>query len=110
MSNDESPRRLALTATALSGFFECNRKTWLEIQAREGLLSRPGQNEIERQLLERRGRENERAAVEAFRSAGLNVVPIAQGPPGDEGARTMAIDQTLQAMKDGADVIRLTIR
>jgi uncharacterized protein len=103
--DDESSRRLSLTATALSGFFECNRKTWLEIQARQGLAPRPGQNEIERLLLERRGRERERAAVESFRAEGLSVVTIVQGPQPDEGARTTAADQTMQAMKDGADVI-----
>lgn len=94
---------LTLSATDLSGFSECEHKTVLELQVALGQLERPGVNEIERQMLEKRGFEHEARVLEHLRAAHADVVQIAFGfghEPRAEGARA-----TESAMARGADVI-----
>src|SRR5688572_1731357 len=98
-------KRLALTPTALSGFLACRHKTALSIAAANGELARPGQNELERKLLELRGFNHEAKVLESFRSAGLEVHCPAQAAPGDSEARAHGAQQTLEAMRDGVDVV-----
>ena len=44
-------RRLPLSATELSGFFECEHSTWLNLSVLHGERERPGRNELERWML-----------------------------------------------------------
>ena len=96
-------RARSFTATQLGVFLDCTHRTVLDLAALEGHLARPGQNEIERLLLAKRGTEHERRVLEQYEQAGARIVnvPIA---PGNE-AKAEAARLTLEAMESGADVI-----
>src|SRR5262245_54794271 len=64
-------RRLPLSATELSGFFECEHSTWLNLSVLRGERERPGQNELERWMLEYRGRAHEARLLAWYREQGL---------------------------------------
>lgn len=98
-------RHLPLSATALSGFFECQRHTWLDLGVARGERQRPGQNEIERLLLERRGRAHEARVLRHYQQLGLNVVQLSPAPAGDVAQRDVAAAATLAALRAGADVV-----
>jgi uncharacterized protein len=96
---------LTLSATDLSAFSECAHKTTLELQVAFGQLERPGVNELERRLLEKRGFDHEARVLAHFRESGRSVVTIGLAPgKGDEG-RSNAAAATEAAMAAGADVI-----
>lgn len=97
--------RLGLSPSALSSFSECRRHTWLELGVARGERVRPGQNEIERLLLEQRGREHEARVLAMYRSRGLDVVQPSPAPGADPAAKARAAEATLAAMERGADVI-----
>ena len=94
---------LTLSATDLSGFSECEHKTVLELQVALKQLERPGINEIERQMLEKRGLEHEARVLAHLQATHAEVVKIALGL-GDE-ARAEGARATEAAMARGADVI-----
>jgi predicted RecB family nuclease len=96
---------LGFSPTALSGFFECQHQTWLELAAARGERQRPGQNEIERLLLEQRGRAHEARVLEHYTRQGLNVVRLSPAPAKDRAGRDAASAATLAAMQAGADII-----
>jgi uncharacterized protein len=96
---------LSLSATELSGFSECRHHTWLNLGVARGELLRPGQNELERLLLERRGRAHEARILALYEARGLQVVKLSPAPPGDADARERAAAQSLSAMQSGAGVI-----
>jgi predicted RecB family nuclease len=98
-------KRLALTPTALSGFFACRHKTALSIAVASGELERPGQNELERKLLELRGFSHESKVLESFRAAGLTVHCQPVSAPGVAAAQALGAQQTLEAMRSGVDVV-----
>ncbi|MDX2023269.1 MAG: TM0106 family RecB-like putative nuclease [Deltaproteobacteria bacterium] len=95
---------LRFTPTALSGFFECHRKTWLDMSVARGERDMPGQSEIERRLLEIRGAAHEAFVLEQFKTRKLNVIEIGRAAPTTEGRKQQALE-TLAAMSSGADVI-----
>jgi predicted RecB family nuclease len=97
------PRSRAATASELGIFLECDHRVALEILVREKRLDRPGENEITRELLARRGRDHEQRVLEHYRGRGLRVVSISVAPGVEAQAR--AAESTLAAMRDGADVI-----
>ncbi len=103
MTSNQRP--LPLSATELSGFSECQRHTWLNLGVARGERERPGQNEIERLLLERRGRAHEARILALFKAQGLEVVELSPAPPRDTAARAQAAAATHAAMSAGADVI-----
>lgn len=96
---------IPLSPSALASFFECQRHTWLEGGVARGERTRPGQNEIERLLLERRGLEHERRVLELYRARGGEVLELSSAPPADAAARERAAEVTLAAMQRGVDVI-----
>ncbi len=98
-----TPSGTGFSATDLSGFLECNHKTSLDLDVLEGKLQRPGQNDIQRRLLERRGVAHEATVLEHYQRAGKKVVTITAQPGAEGTAR--AAEQTLAAMRAGAEVI-----
>ncbi len=101
----EPKRRLPLSASALSGFFECQHHTWQELSVARGERERPGQNEIERLMLERRGLAHEARILAHYQERGLEVVRLSAQPTRDGEARSRAADETLALMQRGVDVI-----
>jgi len=89
----------------LSGFSECEHVTWLQLAVARGELSRPGENEIERLLLERRGREHEAAILAHYKASGRDVLELSSAPARGADARAQAVAETERAMRSGADVI-----
>lgn len=103
MKATSGPHRLTLTATDLSGFNECAQKTVLDLAVAFGKLDRPGVNEIERQMLEKRGFEHEARVLAKLREDHADVVQITSGS--DDASRAKAARATEAAMERGADVI-----
>ena len=99
-----TPRlKSSFTATELGIFLDCTHRTVLDLAAFEGRLERPGQNEIERLLLAKRGTEHEQRVLEYYQQSGARVLSLPV-VPGNE-AKAEAAKLTLAAMADGADVI-----
>lgn len=96
---------LILAATDLSEFSACEHKTLLDLAVVEGMLKRPGQNELERRLLEQRGVEHEKCVLEHYRANGRTVVTISQRPRSSENDLAEAARATEAEMQAGADVI-----
>ncbi|HEY4104651.1 MAG TPA: TM0106 family RecB-like putative nuclease, partial [Polyangiaceae bacterium] len=94
---------LTLSATDLSGFNECAHKTVLELAVAFGELARPGVNEIERLMLEKRGFEHEARVLAQLRERYRSIVKIEAGPA--EASRIEAARATESAMAEGAEVI-----
>jgi len=92
-----------VSATDLSGFSECAHKTVLELAVAFGELPRPGTNEIERLMLEKRGFEHEARVLAFLRAQGRDVVTISAGP--GDSSRADAVLATEAAMASGAEVI-----
>lgn len=95
---------MILSATDLVGHLECEHLTQLERLAALGDLKRPNRKDPSLDLLGTLGEEHERYHLEAYSNSGLKVVVVEQ--------RAYTVDQlkgaeaqTLQAMRDGADVI-----
>ncbi len=103
MKASRETSELSLSATDLSGFSECEHKTTLDLAVAFGQLDRPGENEIERKMLEKRGFEHEARVLEHLQATRQGVVKITMGP--GDASRTDAVRATEQAMQDGADVI-----
>jgi len=99
MSESRSPG--AFSATQLGAFLECEHRITLDLSVIAGRLERPGQNEIERLLLSKRGTEHERRVLEHYRESGRRVVEFTTEP----GRTAEAAAETLAAMQAGADVI-----
>ncbi|HMR11302.1 MAG TPA: hypothetical protein PKA88_36230, partial [Polyangiaceae bacterium] len=90
-----------LSPTDLSAFAECSHRTLLDFAAARKLLKRPGRNEIELELLEKRGREHEARVLAHFQGQGLEVHTASLHLTDPErGAR-----ETAEAMGRGFDVI-----
>lgn len=100
-----SSSTLILSATDLSGFSECEHKTLLDLAVTEKKLERPGQNELERKMLELRGLEHEKRVLEHYEASGREVVRIPQRPRSSESDLVEAAMATEVAMAAGADVV-----
>jgi predicted RecB family nuclease len=95
---------LVLSATDLVGHLECEHLTQLEHMAALGEVKRPDRKDPSLDLLSTLGEEHERYHLKRYSKSGLNVVVFEQ--------RAFTVDQlkgaeaqTVQAMRDGADVI-----
>ena len=93
-------RSLRLSATDLSNFLACRHRIGLEMAAVAGKVRKPRFDDPQLEALFRRGLEHERAHVEALGSGGRNVVDLSEAPNHE-----LAVERTLAAMRDGADVI-----
>jgi predicted RecB family nuclease len=96
---------LPLSATELSGFSECAHHTFLNLAVARGERRRPGENEIERLLLERRGHAHEARILQHYQALGHDVVKLSPAPARDVEARARAAEATLAAMRAGAGLI-----
>jgi len=85
-------------ATDLTNFLGCRHLTALERLAAHGLAKRPFFDDPMLDILRERGLEHERAYVQALDQSGKRVVEINKANPS-------AFDETLSAMREGADVI-----
>ena len=84
-------------ATDLTNFGACRHLTSLERLAANGLVKRPYYDDPMLELLRDRGLAHEKEYVQRLRRAGRRVVEITRS--------TSALDATLAAMQDGADVV-----
>lgn len=99
----QSGSTIVLSATDLAAFSECRQRTALDLKVVTGELDRPGHDDVERQRLEKRGLEHEARVLEYYRALGRRIVHIV-APPGAKAAPDAA-EETLAAMRGGADVI-----
>ncbi|HVP18120.1 MAG TPA: TM0106 family RecB-like putative nuclease [Spirochaetia bacterium] len=90
---------LRLAATDISNHLACRHLTQLDRAVAEGRRAAPSWSDPSLALLQERGFEHERAFIRQLRSEDLRVVE-----PQQEGGK-LSMEQTLQAMRDGADVI-----
>src|SRR5690606_7924511 len=102
---------LILSATDLASFFECAHKTALDVQVAHGHMQRPGQSEIERRMLERRGREHEARVLDYYRAldyhhenGGLVPFDVGAQPATAQSTGDLAA-LTLSAMQRGEPLI-----
>ena len=103
MKASRAGSELSLSATDLSGFNECEHKTVLDFAVARGQLDRPGENEIERRMLEKRGFEHEARVFEHLAASRRDIAEITMGP--DDGSRAEAVLATQGAMARGAQLI-----
>jgi predicted RecB family nuclease len=94
---------VSFSATEVGNFLSCPHLTRLELLVAQRQLERPGQNDIERRLLEKRGLEHEARVLEHFRARGRQVTEIPRGIDG--AARERSAAATLEAMRSGAELI-----
>lgn len=95
---------MVLSATDLVGHLECEHLTQLERLAALGELKRPHRDDPALDLLSKLGDEHERQHLERYRGLGLQIVVIEERDMTADGLALAEAD-TLQAMRDGADVI-----
>jgi uncharacterized protein len=100
-----SSSTLILSATDLSGFSECEHKTLLDLAVAQRKLERPGQNELERKMLELRGIEHEKRVLAHYETSSRKVVRVPQRPRSSEADLIEAAKATEAAMQAGADVV-----
>lgn len=95
---------LILSPSDLTAFLACEHRSKLDRLVAEGLLDRPEQDDPELEILRRRGDEHEHRELERLRAAGRTIVEITcEGSSREDLAAAEAA--TVQAMRDGADVI-----
>ncbi len=90
---------LRLSATDLANHLGCAHLSRLELAVAEGRATRPHRNDPIVELLTERGREHEVGFLQHLRAQRLVVAEIRTAPGVD------AVEATLAAMRDGADVI-----
>ena len=96
---------LSLSATDLSGFNECEHKIVLELAVALGELDRPGENELERRMLEKRGFEHEARVFEYLAATRKDIAEISMGP--SDASRAEAVRDYLVEKGIAAD--RITV-
>jgi len=88
------------SASDLVGHLDCHHLTALDAGVARGTLSKPKIWDPVLEALVERGRAHERDYVEALKNTGVSVVEISGG-----GINSTQVNQTLEAMRSGADVI-----
>src|SRR5919108_2775645 len=96
--------RLIVSPSDLTGFLECEHLTQQELRAARGEIERPSRQDPELDLLTRRGLEHEAKHLAKLRAEGKRIVEFGL-PSGGVAALEAAHDQTVAALRDGADVI-----
>jgi predicted RecB family nuclease len=92
---------LVLSATDLSNFLACRHLVGLDLAAARNLIPAPAPHaDAALKALRERGEAHERAYLDSLRCEGLHIVEIRRD--GDADARR---DETLDALKSGADVV-----
>jgi predicted RecB family nuclease len=96
--------QLVLSASDLTGFLECPHLTQQELAATRGEIARPERDDPELALIARHGTEHEEAHLNAYERGDKSVARI-ETPHASVEAYQKAREQTLEAMRSGADVI-----
>ena len=91
---------LRFSASDLVGHLDCHHLTALDAAVARGSITKPKIWDPVLQTLVERGLAHEREYVETLKKSGLSVVEITGG-----GINTSQVDQTLAAMRSGADAI-----
>src|SRR4051795_1161378 len=94
---------LLLSASDLINYLECAHLTRLDLGVVRGELALDATRTAAAGLVARKGDEHEQAYLESLRVAGRAVVEI-DSEPGLDGLQRGA-ERTLQAMRDGAEII-----
>jgi predicted RecB family nuclease len=92
--------KIRFSASDLVGHLDCHHLTALDAAVARGSLSKPKIWDPVLQTLVERGLAHEREYVETLKKSGVSVVEIAGG-----GINPYQVEQTLVAMRSGADVI-----
>ncbi len=92
--------QLRFSASDLVGHLDCHHLSGLDAAVARGTLTKPKIWDPVLEALVERGRAHERDYVQNLRDAGVSLVEIAGG-----GINSTQVDQTLEAMRSGADVI-----
>jgi predicted RecB family nuclease len=93
--------RLHLSPSDVTAFLACEHLTTLSLAYARGKVVRPGVPNEHAELIRRKGAEHERAYLESLRAQGEDVREIEF----DSNCWDEAQAETLQAMRDGADVV-----
>lgn len=93
---------LVISPSDLSGFLSCRHKTGLDLAVASKVLTRPASSNPYAAILQRHGEEHETAYVQLLRARGLTWV---DARPSDRTSANESFALTLQAMRDGIDVI-----
>ena len=98
--------RLVYSATDLVGYLECRHLATLERAAAWGRLTRPVREDRVLDRIAERGLQHEQRFLASLRGEGLTIVEVGQDDdlPYEE-RRIRGRDETLAAMREGADVI-----
>ena len=95
--------QLALSPTDLTKHLACRHLTTLDLAVVGGTRTKPVADDDELQLIFQKGLEHERDYLEFLRSEGRSVVEIPTRF--DAEGRSLAEEQTVEAMKSGVDVV-----
>jgi uncharacterized protein len=90
-----------LSPSDVTGYLACAHLTALSLQVAEGTFPRAERVDEQRDLIFRKGMEHEHAYLQRLRDSGKRVVEI----PDAEGDWSAAVTATIDAMRDGPDVI-----
>jgi predicted RecB family nuclease len=93
-------QEIRFSASDLVGHLDCHHLTALDAAVARGSLNKPKIWDPVLQTLVERGLAHEREYVETLKQSGVSLVEIAGG-----GINSFQVDQTLVAMRAGADVI-----
>src|SRR5258706_492891 len=91
---------ILLSASDLVGHLNCHHLTNLDLAVAKGTLAKPFVRDPLLEILRERGALHEKAYIEHLRAKGLSIVAI-----GGIGIDSSSVRQTLDAMKDGAQII-----
>src|SRR5579862_3616315 len=96
---------LVTSPTDISQFLECEHLTQLELRAARGEIARPMVDDPEADVIRRRGMQHERRYLDRLKAEGHQVVEISSCGSDPASRRVQEQEQTLAAMRDGAEVI-----
>ena len=96
---------LIVSATDLVGFLECDHLVSLELARTRGEVEKPFRDDPQLKLLQERGYQHERRYIALLEAEGRTVVEMTRGAAKTPEELRHAQDETVAAMRAGADVI-----
>ncbi|HEX5012809.1 MAG TPA: TM0106 family RecB-like putative nuclease [Candidatus Limnocylindrales bacterium] len=96
---------LIVSATDLVGFLECDHLVTLELARTRGEVEKPFRDDPQLDLIRRRGFDHEQAYIALLREQGRDVLEISRTAATTPAELLAAQDETVEAMRAGADVI-----
>ena len=91
---------MRLSPTDLSNFLSCRHRNVLELSSAHGLLKKPVRSDPLLDTLKELGLQHERTYIEWLEKSGKQILDLSEPQP-----PVIAMQQTLQAMQQGAEVI-----